>query len=64
MFLSTDFCMEKLLPREVTSFPEKNKSFNILLKNAQNQHQHQIVRKAYQASKRLIKVDKFARNQS
>ena len=32
MFLSRDFCMEKLLLREVTIFPEKNKSFNILLK--------------------------------
>ena len=32
MFLSRDFCMEKLLPREITIFPEKNKSFNILLK--------------------------------
>ena len=32
MFLSRDFCMEKLLPREVTIFPEKIKSFNILLK--------------------------------
>ena len=32
MFLSTDFYMKKLLQTEVTSFPEKNKSFNILLK--------------------------------
>ena len=32
MFMSRDFCMEKLLPREVTIFPEKNKSFNIWLK--------------------------------
>ena len=32
MFLIRDFCMEKLLAREVTFFPEKNKSFNILLK--------------------------------
>ena len=32
MLLSRDFCIEKLLPREVTIFPEKNKSFNILLK--------------------------------
>ena len=32
MFLSGDFCMEKLLPREATIFPEKIKSFNILLK--------------------------------
>ena len=31
MFLSRDFCMEKLLPREVT-FLEKIKTFNILLK--------------------------------
>ena len=31
MFLSRDFCMAKLLPREVTIFPEKIKSFNILL---------------------------------
>ena len=31
MFLNRDFCMEKLLAREVTIFPEKNKSFNILL---------------------------------
>ena len=26
MFLSRDFCMEKLLPREVTIFPEKIKA--------------------------------------
>ena len=32
MFLSRDFCMAKLLPGEVTIFPEKIKSFNILLK--------------------------------
>ena len=32
MFLSRDFCMEKLLTREVTICPEKNKSFNKLLK--------------------------------
>ena len=32
MFLSRDFCTEKLLPREVTIFLEKIKSFNILLK--------------------------------
>ena len=54
--------MEKFLPREVTIFPKKIKSLNILLKNAQNQHQ--TVRKAYQGSKRLNKVDKFARIQS
>ena len=30
--LNRDFCMEKLLAREVTIFLEKNKSFNILLK--------------------------------
>ena len=30
MFLSRDFCMEKLLPREITIFPEKIKTFNIL----------------------------------
>ena len=32
MFLNKDFCMEKLLAREVTIFPEKMKSFNIFLK--------------------------------
>ena len=32
MFLSKDFWIEKLLPREVTIFPEKSKSFNILFK--------------------------------
>ena len=32
MFLSRDFCMKKLLPREVTIFQEKIKTFNILLK--------------------------------
>ena len=35
MFLNRDFCMEKLLAREVTIFPEKkkkNKSSKILLK--------------------------------
>ena len=33
MFLGRDFCMEKLLPREVTIFLEKKvKTFNILLK--------------------------------
>ena len=42
--------MEKLLAREVTIFPEKNKSFNILLKI--HKTQHEIVRKAYQGSKR------------
>ena len=30
--LNRDFCMEKLLAREVTIFPEKNKSCKILLK--------------------------------
>ena len=28
-FLNRDFCLEKLLAKEVTIFPEKNKSFNI-----------------------------------
>ena len=32
MILSRHFCMEKLLLREITIFPEKIKSFNILLK--------------------------------
>ena len=32
MFLNRDFCMEKLLVREVTIFPEKIKSSKILLK--------------------------------
>ena len=32
MFLSRDFCMEKMLPREVTIFPEKIKTFSILFK--------------------------------
>ena len=32
MCLNRDFCMEKLLAREVTIFPEKNKSCKILLK--------------------------------
>ena len=32
MFLNRDFCMEKLLAREVTIFPEKIKSSKILLK--------------------------------
>ena len=32
MFLIMDFCMEKLLAREVTIFPEKNKSSKISLK--------------------------------
>ena len=58
MFRNRDFGMEKLL---VTIFPEKIKSFNILLKNAKNQRQ--IVRKAYQGSSLLNKVDKFARIQ-
>ena len=31
MFLIRDFCMEKLLAREVTIFPEKNKSSKLLL---------------------------------
>ena len=62
MFLNRHFCMEKLLAREATIFPEKIKSFNILLKI--HKTQHQIVRKAYQGSKRLTIVDKFARIQS
>ena len=62
MFLNSDFCMEKLLARKVTIFPEKNKSFNRLLKIKKKKHQ--VVRKAYQGSKRLNKVDKFARIQS
>ena len=53
--------MENLLTREVTIFPEKNKSFNILLKIHKIDH---IVRTAYQGSKCLNKVDKFARIQS
>ena len=32
MCLNRDFCMEKLLPREVIIFPQKNKSSKILLK--------------------------------
>ena len=32
MFLNRDFCMEKLWAREVTIFPEKITSFDILLK--------------------------------
>ena len=32
MFLNRDFCMEKLLAREVTIFQEKSKSSKILLK--------------------------------
>ena len=32
MFLNRDFCMEKLSAREVTIFPEKIKTFNILFK--------------------------------
>ena len=32
MFLNKEFCMEKLLAREVTIFLEKNLSFDILLK--------------------------------
>ena len=32
MCLNKDFCMEKLLAREVTIFPEENKSCKILLK--------------------------------
>ena len=61
MFLSRDFCVEKFLPGKVIIFPEKLKAL-IFYKNAENQHQ--IVRKAYQGSKRLNKVDKFARIQS
>ena len=59
MYLNRDFCMDKLLAREVTISPEKNKSSKILLKIHINQHH--IVRKAYQGSKRLNKVDNFAR---
>ena len=33
MCLNKDFCMEKLSAREVTIFPEKNKSSKILLKS-------------------------------
>ena len=32
MFLNRDFCIEKLLAREVTIFPEKNENSKILLK--------------------------------
>ena len=32
MFLNRDFCMEKLLAREVTIYPEKIKSSKTLLK--------------------------------
>ena len=32
MCLNRDFCMEKLLAREVTIFPEKNKGSKTLLK--------------------------------
>ena len=32
MCLSRDFCMQKLLAREVTIFPQKNKSSKIVLK--------------------------------
>ena len=56
------FLSKELLPREVTIFPEKIKSFNILLKMHKNQHQ--IVKKAYQGSKRLNKVNKIARVES
>ena len=52
--------MEKLLPREVTIFPEKIKSLNILL----------LMQKTTPNSKKsfpggqMFKVDKFARIQS
>ena len=59
MCLNRDFCMEKLLAREVTIFPEKIKSCKILLKIHKNQHQ--IVRTASQGSKCLNKIDKFVR---
>ena len=36
MFLNRDFCMEKLLAREVTIFPEKIKSPKILSKGHKN----------------------------
>ena len=62
LFLNRGFCMEKLLAREVTIFLEKIKSSKILLKIHRNPHQ--IVRKAYQGSKHLNKVDKFARIKS
>ena len=57
MFSIRDFYIEKLLAREVTIFSEKIRSFNILLKI--QKIQHQVVRKAYQGSKRLNKVDKL-----
>ena len=34
MILNTDFCMEKLLARDVTIFPEKIISLNILAKSS------------------------------
>ena len=46
--------MEKLLPREDTIFPEKIKSFNILLKMYKTDTK--CVRKACQGSKRLNEV--------
>ena len=52
MCLNRDY-IEKLLAREVTIFPEKNKSSKILLKI------HENLRKAYQGSKRLNKIDKL-----
>ena len=61
MFLGRDFCMEKLLPREVTSFPEKNKSFNISLKCTKPTPNS---KKSLPGVQTLIKVDKFARIQS
>ena len=36
MFLNKDFCIEKLLAREVTIFPEKIKSSKILLNVCKN----------------------------
>ena len=58
MFLNRDFCMEKLLAREVTVFSEKIKSPKILLKIHKTTPN---CKKSLPEAKRLNKVDKFAR---
>ena len=50
-----------MLAREVTVFPKKLEVLIFYLKLI---NQHQIIRKAYQGSKHLNKVDNFARIQT
>ena len=58
MYLNRDFCMEKLLAREVTIFPEKIKVLKFYLKVIKPTQNY---KKNLPGVQTLSKVEKFAR---